>query len=103
MSKHASKRTLPQKGDTKKEASNVSIAEPKSEVARIRLLIEREYEAAEHLQSGLAITARHAFITARMENIGRYHEQLIPLVGENEANRVLCEAFSGGDSSLRSE
>lgn len=34
------------------------------------------------------------FITARMENIGRYHEQLVPLVGEHEAARLLCETFS---------
>ena len=98
MSKATSKGTPPQKGNTKKEASIASTAEPKSEVARIRLLIEQEYEAAERLRSGLAVTARHAFITARMENIGRFHVQLIPLVGENEAARLLCETFSSAVS-----
>jgi len=99
MSKATSKGTTTQKGNaTKRETPTASVMEPASEVARIRLLIEQEYEAAERLRSGLAVTARHAFITARMENIGRYHEQLVPLVGENEAARLLCETFSGAVS-----
>jgi hypothetical protein len=69
-----------------------SAGKSKSEVARIREQIEQEYRAAERLRSGFAITARHAFITVRMDNIGRCREQLVPLVGEDEATRMMCES-----------
>ena len=46
-----------------------------SEVARLRRRIEEEYEAAERAMHGYAVTARHEFITARMEKIGACHEQ----------------------------
>jgi hypothetical protein len=36
--------------------------------------------------------ARHDFIQARMAAVQSYHEQLIALVGEEEAIRIVAEA-----------
>jgi hypothetical protein len=80
------------------EPRSMSIYKSKSEVARIREQIEQEYRAAEFLRSGLSITARHAFITARMNNIGRYRKQLVPLVGEDEATRMMCESCAKAEN-----
>ena len=57
--------------------------EQRSEVARLLAQITAEYEAAQRGLSGLAQTSRHAFITARMENMGQIHRQLHGLVGES--------------------
>ncbi len=68
--------------------------ESKSEVARLMQQIELEYEAAQRGMYGFAAgTAKHEFITARMENMGRCHEKLITLVGEREATRALAGAL----------
>lgn len=75
-----------------------SACESKSEVARIREQIEQEYRAAELLRSGFAITARHDFITARMDTIGHYRKQLVPLVGEDEATRFMCESCARAEN-----
>lgn len=79
--------------DTQLEGDCPSNApEGKSEVTRLRHLIATEYEAAQRGLSGLAQgTAKHAFITARMERIGVYGEQLATIVGEPEATRIICE------------
>ena len=66
----------------------------KSEVARLMQQIELEYEAAQRGLYGFAAgAAKHEFINARVENIGRYHEQLKTLVGEHEATKALAEAL----------
>ena len=63
-----------------------------SEIARLRQRIAEEYEAAMRGLTGLAYgTAKHAFITRRMEQMGTYHETLQRLVGEQEAARMLVE------------
>ncbi len=68
--------------------------ESKSEVARLMRQIELEYEAAQRLMYGFAAGAgKHEFITARMENMGKCHEQLVTLVGEQEATKVLAQAL----------
>lgn len=68
--------------------------ESKSEVARLMRQIELEYEAAQRGMYGFAAgTAKHEFITARMENMGRCHEKLIALVGEREATKALAEVL----------
>jgi len=55
----------------------------RSEVARLLSQISAEYEAAQHGMSGLSCgSAKHAFITARMENMGQIHIQLQELVGD---------------------
>lgn len=57
--------------------------EQRSEVARLLKQIAEEYEAAQRGLTGLAFgTARHDFITARMENMGQLHGQLQSLVGD---------------------
>ena len=70
-----------------------------SEVARLMRQIEREYEAAQRGLYGFAAgAAKHQFIMARMENIGRCHEQIKELVGEKEAVRVLAQALEQAGS-----
>ena len=68
--------------------------ENKSEVARIKRQIELEYEVAQRGLYGLAHgTAKHQFITAKMEQIGAHHETLKKLVGEQEAAKLLVETL----------
>ena len=68
--------------------------EKHSDVARLRQRIAQEYEAATRGLTGLASgTARHSFITRRMEQIGTCHETLKQLVGEQEATRMLAETL----------
>jgi hypothetical protein len=77
-----------------KGINSMDALESKSEVARLMQQIELEYEAAQRGLYGFAAgAAKHEFITARMETMGRYHEQLITLVGEKEATRALAEAL----------
>lgn len=65
-----------------------------SEVARILGRIDEEYQAAQNALYGLAVgTAKHRFITARMENIANCHQQLKGLLGEQEANKVMAEGW----------
>jgi hypothetical protein len=71
---------------------NVSMKEEsKSEVARLMRSIELEYEAAKRGFEGPAITARHAFINARMERISDCHEELKQHVGEDKAIQLLFD------------
>jgi hypothetical protein len=57
--------------------------EQRSEVARLLTQISAEYEAAQRGLYGMAYgTARHEFITARMENMGTLHTELQSLVGD---------------------
>lgn len=74
--------------------------ENKSEVARLLQRIDLEYEAAQRGLTGVAMVARHKFITARMEAIGRYHSALQELVGEQEAARLLSQP-PGGDQGKK--
>jgi hypothetical protein len=70
------------------------MSENTSEVARLRQHIQDEYEAATRGLTGLASgTARHAFITARNENIARAHEQLVTLVGADEAIQIVAQTL----------
>lgn len=61
-----------------------------SEVVRLLSLIETEYLAAQRGLTGFAEGAMHAAITARLENIGRLHEHLRAVVGE-DVTRLLAE------------
>lgn len=56
-----------------------------SEVGRLLDQIREEYEAAAQGLSGFAESAKHAFITARMENMGKLQQQVQTLVGEEVA------------------
>lgn len=61
-----------------------------SEVVQLLNQIETEYLAATRGLVGFAEAARHAFITARMENLGSLHERLRSVVGD-EATRLMAE------------
>jgi hypothetical protein len=66
--------------------------EQKSEVAQLLHRISLEYEAATRGLTGLSAgSAMHTFITARLERIGAYHEQLASLVGETRATQLVIE------------
>ena len=60
-----------------------------SEVARLLQQIDMEYEAAQRGLEGMAITARHDFISARMERIAQHHRSLAQLVDTDEARTLL--------------
>jgi hypothetical protein len=60
-----------------------------SEVARLLEQISLEYEAAHRGLYGFASgTAKHEFITARMENMGNLHSKLQEIVGESAIEMV---------------
>jgi hypothetical protein len=64
----------------------------KSEVAQLLQQISLEYEAATRGLTGLSAgSTKHSFITARLEQIGVYHEQLVSLVGEVQATQLVIE------------
>ena len=66
----------------------------KSEVAWRLELIKQQYEAAQRGFSGLAQgSARHIFISARMQSIGRIHQELQRMVGPEEAIRLVAETL----------
>lgn len=65
----------------------------KSEVARLRQQIEREYIAATRGLQEYACSARHDFIETRMSNMGACHQELIDLVGEHEAIKLIVEVI----------
>ncbi|MEO7018986.1 MAG: hypothetical protein ABI234_02420 [Ktedonobacteraceae bacterium] len=52
-----------------------------SQVARLLNQIETEYIAAQRGLTGMAESAKHAAINARMENIGKLHQDLQVVVG----------------------
>lgn len=65
-----------------------------SEIANLRQRIAEEYEAAMRGLTGLALgSAKHQFITQRMEQIEAYHQTLQHLVGEQEATRMMAETL----------
>lgn len=64
----------------------------KSEVARICQQIRKEYEAATQGLTGFRQTGRHAFVTARMENMSKLHTALHDLVGD-ESMALLTECL----------
>lgn len=68
--------------------------EQRSEVARLLAQIRAEYQAAERGLSGLSSgAARHDFISARTENIGKCHEELTELVGSEQAISIIAQTI----------
>lgn len=63
-----------------------------SEIAHLLNQIETEYIAAQRGLTGFAESARHAAITARLENMGRLHEHLRAIVGD-DATRLMAECL----------
>ena len=70
------------------KGSTVQTTIHRSEVAYLRQQIEAEYQAAQQALSGIAIAGRHAFITARQENIGKCFEMLSTLMASEEAIKI---------------
>ena len=72
-----------------------------SEIMRLRAHIEAELTAAHAALHSLASgTAKHDYITARMERIGGYQQTLATLIGEAPAMEIVCDIFTGdGDPS----
>lgn len=68
-----------------------------SDVTRLLNQIEAEYTAAQYGLSGFAESARHQAITARMENIGKLHQQLQSIVGE-DAMKLIVERLDAQSS-----
>jgi len=65
-----------------------------SEIAHIRAQIHLEYASSQAGLSGLAAgTARHEFITAKMERLAGLHTELIELVGEEEAISIIANTI----------
>lgn len=65
-----------------------------SEVASLLSQISAEYEAAQRGLGGLAYgVSKHAFIAARMEHVGRLHNQLQSIVGQ-EAIALIADTLS---------
>ena len=70
------------------------MSENKSEVARVLEQIELEFQAARSGLYGLAFgSAKHEFITSKMEQMGHLHERLQTMVGEQEAVKLLAETL----------
>lgn len=72
--------------------------ENRSEIARLRQRMADEYLAAQRGLTGLCFgTAKHTFITARLEQIGACHEALRHLVGADEATRIMTETLEAAE------
>ena len=70
----------------------------KSEVARLLAQISAEYEAAERGLGGLSLgSARHDFITVRMEQMSPLHTKLRTLVGDDAITLVAQQLDSLSD------
>jgi hypothetical protein len=66
----------------------------KSEVDQIRAQIQAEYEAAKQGLSGFASgAARHDFISTKTTNIGKCHEQLVELLGPEQAISIIANTI----------
>ena len=66
-----------------------------SEVAHLRQCIADEYRAARLGLSGLACgSSRHDFIESHMDHMGQYQEQLVTLVGQDQAIVLVVETLN---------
>ncbi|HEU5383619.1 MAG TPA: hypothetical protein VFV38_50105 [Ktedonobacteraceae bacterium] len=76
-------------------------AQSGSEVSRILKQIELEYQAAHAALTSYSVTSSHEFITARMENMGRLHQSLRQIVGEDAMKLVAERLESIGQEEER--
>jgi len=73
-----------------------------SDVARLREQIRLEHEAASRALTEFAEgVAQHAFITARMEQIGVCQEELAGLIGEQETMVFLAQVFENSPAQRK--
>jgi hypothetical protein len=72
----------------------------RSEVAALMARISAECSAAERALHGLSAgSARHDFITARMERVGEIAEQIVSLVGAKAATPLIAKAMEDAPPS----
>jgi hypothetical protein len=62
-----------------------------SEVARIKQQIATEYQAASRVFNGFNARARHAYLTARQENLGACLEELTRYMSPEDAMRTFIQ------------
>ena len=68
------------------------MSEPdKSEVARLREQIAREYQASRRVFTDFTPTARHEYITKRQENIAVHYEELKKHMSPEEAMLLVMQ------------
>ena len=67
--------------------------EHKSEVARLRERIDLECQAIRRVFEEPAIVASHSAIEARYRNLDGFAQELTPLIGKEEATKVLVEIY----------
>jgi len=63
-----------------------------SEIARLREQIELECQAIQHLMQTAAV-ASHRIISRKYQNLDQCHQQLKALVSEEEALRIVVDAY----------
>ncbi|MFL5659460.1 MAG: hypothetical protein ACJ8CB_35410 [Ktedonobacteraceae bacterium] len=69
-----------------------------TELQRLLSQIEQEYDAAYRGMNAFSDgAARHSFINARMSNIDKCRKELVDLVGENEAFKLLLQENDKGE------
>ena len=82
------------------DVKNEEVEPPKkSEVARIREQIALEYQATQRLFTDFTPTAKHAYITKRLEKIGVYFEQLSQFMPPDKAIALVVETIDATPSS----
>lgn len=76
-----------------------------SEISALLRQIEREYQAAQAALHCYTVTSPHAFITARLEQMGRLHENLEQIVGKDAIGLIAerLEAQSEVDKNGKAE
>jgi DNA-binding MurR/RpiR family transcriptional regulator len=74
-----------------------------SRVAYLRHTIDLQNQAAQHGLTGLAITAPHEYITARMERIALMVQAHKEQVGEEQAIREAAQALEALCDALAKE
>lgn len=65
-----------------------------SEVARLREQIRLECEAAKRGLEGYAMVAKHDFIQARYDNLGKYQMELEKHISKDEASKIVLEVYA---------
>jgi len=65
-----------------------------SEVARLRERIEQEYVASQRVFTDFTPTAKHEYITKRLENIGMCFEELSKFMPPEEAIALVAETLN---------
>ena len=78
-----------------------STQEHGSQVARLLKQIREEYESAQRGLSGPAQgNSQHKIITKKMENIGKFHEELRTLVGDTAMELIVQQLSDLPDANL---